>query len=190
MNTSSSRIPPRQAGRAREQVSLQFQTSDDARRARARGASALRVAGPVAIASRLGMSLAGFLVLGVDCRGSRPSCAVVEEHHSAWLQRAHSRMCLRAVGAAPTTGVCAAQGESVACRDSLNVPAGQARHVGCSCCASAAAADRPLPRGTCSAGSRRPVLVLSRFVQRSTLQRTTVCALPRAKCPVRARSSC
>jgi cold shock CspA family protein len=28
---------------------------------------------------------------------------IVEEHHSEWLQRAHARMCLRVVGAAPTS---------------------------------------------------------------------------------------
>jgi hypothetical protein len=44
----------REPGRAREQVSLQFQTSDDARRARARGANALRVAGPCIV--RAGVS--------------------------------------------------------------------------------------------------------------------------------------
>ena len=50
----------REPGSAREQVSLQFQTSDDARRARARGASALRVAGPRRDRiPALGMSLAG-----------------------------------------------------------------------------------------------------------------------------------
>jgi hypothetical protein len=50
----------REPGRAREQVLLQFQTSDDARRARARGACALRVAGPRRDRiPALGMSLAG-----------------------------------------------------------------------------------------------------------------------------------
>ena len=102
---------------------------------------------PVAIASRLGMSLAGFPSLGCRLQGFPPCpcalraarCALravlgtADEHHSAWLQRAHSRMCLRAVGAAPTSlhrthwrvrvaGVCAARGESVACRHITAVP--------------------------------------------------------------------
>jgi hypothetical protein len=55
----------REPGSAREQVSLQFQTSDDARRARARGASALRVAGP---------RRDRIPAWDVPCRVSRPWC--------------------------------------------------------------------------------------------------------------------
>ena len=66
MNTSSSRIADT---RAREQVSLQFQTSDDARRARARGASALRVAGPRRDRIPAWDVPCGFPVLGMSFAG-------------------------------------------------------------------------------------------------------------------------
>jgi hypothetical protein len=55
---------------------------------------------PVAIASRhLACRLQGF----PPVIASRAVLVTAEEHRSAWLQRAHARVCLRAVGAAPTS---------------------------------------------------------------------------------------